>query len=1046
MRVERLLALVVLVGICGAADGATFTVINTGDVGAGSLRDAINSANTAPGPDTISFSVVTVPPNYPITISPTGALPSVTDTVIIDGWTQTGTNCPPGVEIEGSGISGSTADGLDILAPNCHIRGLVINRFPAHGIYINYFTGGNQVYGCYIGTDRSGTSALGNGLNGIIIVGSPNNWIGNTPLTDCAYRNIISGNSNNGVRIVGVASTGNRIQNNYIGTDVTGFSAIPNRWHGVLLDNAANQNYVGITSSVRPVNIISANRTNGVYVLGTAGQNYIFGNTIGADRSGNNALGNGEDGVLVSDSGANQIGSSGGEGGNVISANGDDGVEIRSTNSIGNVVLDNLIGLNSFGTMALGNGSDGVVLYDKPTQNQIGSVTFPNTISGNRKCGVAILQQAFGNFVWGNYIGLNSAGMNAVSNEEHGVLISDGSTGNSIGRNSGGIGDGNYISGNGKNNTFNGIMIIDGSDGNQVGANTIGLNAANAAVGNAGDGIQIRSSVSNNIGIGSADTGNFISGNGGDGVQLGTNASLTVVTMNYIGTDTNGLSARPNGGEGIFIFRSANNYIGVPAGNYISGNQGSGIKIADDPSANHNTIIKNRIGLDSTGNAKLGNSDHGIWILNAQSNFIGTSAVANVISGNDHHGVMLDGDQCIGNLVQNNIIGLNIAGLIPRGNGECGVMLYVGPSHNQIGGVPGLGNVIGGNASHGVCLFWSTTRYNLIQGNSIGLNIATDRAPNVIHGVYVLGDASDNQIGNADTNLGNRIAHNLDTGVRITAGSNNLIRGNSIYSNAELGVDIGPAGVTPNDEYDPDTGANQQQNYPVIYSVTTNGTSMMISYTVNSVTGQSYDLEFFLNDEADGSGHGEGQHFIYHTNLFTASGNYTWYNKTLAIPVHTGQYVTILVTDPFGNSSEFSAAAEIVPRALYDADGDGMPSTWETNNGLSDLIAVGPDGATGDPDTDDVGNYDEYVADTDPQNSNSCLEVVVFQHTSNSVVTYTSTNTRYYLVQVATNVQPEGYWTNLYATAIPGANGTMMTNEPGEWTNRFYRVKVQLTP
>ena len=154
--------------VCGlsalSAQAATFTVINTNDVGAGSLRAAINSANAAGGPDTINFAVVTVPANNPITISPTGALPTITDQVIIDGWTQTGTNCPPGVEIEGRSVPVSpTAIGLNIQAPNCHIRGLVINRFPAHGIYINHFTGANQIYGCYIGTDRSGTVGLGNG-------------------------------------------------------------------------------------------------------------------------------------------------------------------------------------------------------------------------------------------------------------------------------------------------------------------------------------------------------------------------------------------------------------------------------------------------------------------------------------------------------------------------------------------------------------------------------------------------------------------------------------------------------------------------------------------------------------------------------------------------------------------------------------------------------------------------------------------------------------------------------------------------------------------
>jgi hypothetical protein len=685
-----------------------------------------------------------------------------------------------------------------------------------------------------------------------------------------------------------------------------------------------------------------------------------------------------------------------------------------------------------------------VALVDKPTQNQIGNASFRNTISGNHGCGVSIVQQAFGNFVWGNYIGLNEAGMSAVSNEEHGVLIDDRSTGNSIGKNAGGTGDGNLISGNGRDDTFNGITILNGSDGNQIGGNTIGLNAMSAAVGNAGDGIQVRSAVSNNIGIGSADTGNTISGNGGDGIQLGTNASLTVVTMNIIGTGTNGLAARPNGGEGILIFRSATNYIGTPAGNLISGNQGSGIKI-EDPQSRNNIIINNNIGIDSAGSGALGNSDHGIWILNAPSNTIGTGAGRNVISGNDRDGIRIEGSASVGNTIQNNLIGLNAAGLLDLGNGNNGIFVTLGPSQTQIGGTNNLGNVIAANSWHGVFLYWNTTKDNFVQGNLIGMNVVGAPAANRIHGV-VAGDSSGNTIGGSNTNLGNRIAFNLHDGVQIAAGTNNLIRGNSIYSNALLGIDLGNDGVTPNDVLDPDTGANILQNYPRILSATTNSAAdLVFSYDFTSVTGQTYELEFFINDEANPSGYGEGQYFLYHTNHFTASGFYTFYNKTIGATVRAGQFVTATMTDPFGNSSEFSEAVEIVPNHLFDTDGDGMPSDWETPNGLNYLSPIGPDGARGDPDTDEVENYDEYVADTDPRDATNYLHFTSIAQTNGTLVVYTSTNTRYYEVSYTTNMMDtNGAWTALYEPAVQGANGTSWTNDPSGSTNRFYRVEVQI--
>ena len=129
------------------------------------------------------------------------------------------------------------------------------------------------------------------------------------------------------------------------------------------------------------LNIISANLTNGVYILGTANQNYIYANNIGVNRTGNGPLGNGEDGVLIEDSGSNDVGDPGGEGANVISANGDDGIEIRGSNSIGNIVMDNLIGVDATGNVAMGNGDDGVAVFDEPTQTQIGDSIHPNTIS-----------------------------------------------------------------------------------------------------------------------------------------------------------------------------------------------------------------------------------------------------------------------------------------------------------------------------------------------------------------------------------------------------------------------------------------------------------------------------------------------------------------------------------------------------------------------------------------------------------------------------------------------------------------------------------------
>ena len=106
------------------AFGATFTVLNSSDSGAGSLRQAIMDANNNPGADLISFRI---PGTKPYTIAPLSPLPSLTDPVTIDGTTQTNFTSQPIIQLNGAG-AGPNANGLLILGGNSVIRGLVINR------------------------------------------------------------------------------------------------------------------------------------------------------------------------------------------------------------------------------------------------------------------------------------------------------------------------------------------------------------------------------------------------------------------------------------------------------------------------------------------------------------------------------------------------------------------------------------------------------------------------------------------------------------------------------------------------------------------------------------------------------------------------------------------------------------------------------------------------------------------------------------------------------------------------------------------------------
>src|SRR4051794_31676929 len=169
---------------------ATFTVTTVDDDGPGSFRQAIRDANANAGRDVIAFNIGA---GGVLTIQPASALPAVTDPVVIDGTTQPGYAGSPVVVLNGSQAGG--VDGLTISAGNSTVRGLVINSFEGNGIVLQT-SGGNVVAGNFIGTDVTGTGAVGN-LAGVLVAGtSSGNTVGGSAAGD---RNLISGNRGSGV-------------------------------------------------------------------------------------------------------------------------------------------------------------------------------------------------------------------------------------------------------------------------------------------------------------------------------------------------------------------------------------------------------------------------------------------------------------------------------------------------------------------------------------------------------------------------------------------------------------------------------------------------------------------------------------------------------------------------------------------------------------------------------------------------------------------------------------------------------------------------------
>jgi titin len=833
----------------------TLTVTNPNDSGAGSFRQAILDANANSGLDTIVFQI---PGSGVHTITVLSALPAIADPAVIDGTSQPGYAGTPVIELNGNALE--NIDGFRLSAGNSTIRGLAINRFGGAGIHVQLPGGTNFILGNFIGTDTTGTLSRGNGLSsthsgGVWVEGSPGNWIGGT---DPINRNLIAGNGGAGVFLQNC--TGNTVQGNFIGVSLAGTTALGNTLDGVALYNAFGNQIGGTAPAAR--NLISGNGTGGVHLYGAgATGNLVQGNYIGTDVGGILGLGNALDGIYLNGVSSNTVGGISLGAGNVICRSGRFGVELAGCGP-GNLVQGNFIGTDASGRVALGNWGSGLSLSDSSNNVVGGSVMEArNIVSGNGLIGL-IMTNGVGNLVAGNFVGTDVTGTNGLGN--------------------------------------------------------------NLA------GIQIVASSLNVVGGTSSITRNLVSGNAGSGVEVLAGASGNTVQGNFIGTDITGSSALNNRVDGIHIESGGNTIGGADsgAGNLISGNLMNGVTLVGLNAA-ANLIQGNLIGTDLHGVAAIPNHYAGLGVSGAPNNSIGGSAAGagNVISGNGdpntEAAIYLVGVGATGNLIQGNKIGTDVTGTLALRNAHEGIYAAnAGP--NTIGGaVAGAGNIISGNGSRGIFIDhgWGTTiQGNLIGVDATGTNALANGSTIFAAAVEFESGSHDNLIGGLTPGAGNRIgfAPSLRSGVRIRNGAtNNAILGNAIFSNAELGIDLGYGsegtfGVSLNDPCDADTGANNLQNFPVLTQAVT-GNGIGIRGTLNSEANRSYLLQFFASPTGNSHGYGEGQIYLGQTSVVTGNDCNTSFVASFSGSVPVGYAITATATDSANNTSEFSAS---IPAAL----------------------------------------------------------------------------------------------------------------------------------
>jgi hypothetical protein len=294
-----------------------------------SLREALLAVNASGGNRTIRFDVAG-------TIGPLTPLPVLgADRITLDGQDK--------ITLDG-GLRSGLDNGIEIIAADCIVRNLNVQRFPGDGIVLTgVFATDNRIEGCRIGTN--GTSAQRNGRAGVRMRGGArSNVIGGS--TDGAG-NLISGNDQWGVVIESISagrSTGNRVQGNFIGSNELGNLAVPNKLGGVLIADSS-ENLIGGTTAVSR-NVITGNTGPGIEITGSitalaARENVIQGNFIGTNASAGAGPGNVTGVRIAGQVFDTLIGGTTEAEGNVIAGNTDAGVAI--TTGAGNAIRRNSI-------------------------------------------------------------------------------------------------------------------------------------------------------------------------------------------------------------------------------------------------------------------------------------------------------------------------------------------------------------------------------------------------------------------------------------------------------------------------------------------------------------------------------------------------------------------------------------------------------------------------------------------------------------------------------------------------------------------------------
>ena len=795
--------------------GQVFAVTTLADSGAGSLRQAILDANAvANGEHRIVFDVAG-------TIALASNLPTITETVFIDGYSALGavpnsqligSNAVLTVVLDGSGIDTNAQEeeriGLQIAANNSEVRGLVMCGFGTNGvddspgiidgimIRIGAEVSNVTIAGNYLGTDATGAIADGSRW-GITMNTAYGHVIGGPSLAD---RNVISGND---VPLLIENASNITVSGNYIGVTASGLGDLGNGSTGVWVNNDASDILIGgLTDAER--NVISGNDDNGITLEGSSVNNVtIIGNYIGTDATGLASIPNEGSGVKIAGGAtANIVGGITLAHRNVISGNAVDGISIADAGTTANIVSGNLIGTDKDGLNPLANGVDGVYIESGGT----GEAYYYRKLAGFEfgQLGATTVTQDVTVSGVSSAAGIGTFDPNFTLDYNQPVLR--------IAPTIGAAEASTDIDSAFEADAFVEFSLIAAED------RLLDLSYLEFDVAKGGAGgvrfVGVRSNLTGNTNLivleisPNAVRPDFehVSIDLYDFPELqGITGPVTFQIAVFTGDSTLSIEL-----DNIEVFADvtrtfSGNVVGgnqAGEGNVISGNTGNGITL--QTGAVGTLIQGNYVGLDINGEdstiSGIGNGAKGIDIYAGATNTMiggftpvpGTGA-GNVISGNADEGIYINGGS--NTTILGNLIGTSADGLQSIGNGDSGIFITNGNTY-QIGGddvadglldgVNQARNVISGNTA-GIQLAGGPSLVT-IQGNYVGTNIDGDQALPNVAGIIVI-SAYNVVIGGVTAGAGNVISGNSDTGLSILqanlAGQTSLVQGNIIGLTAD---------------------------------------------------------------------------------------------------------------------------------------------------------------------------------------------------------------------------------------------------------------------